>query len=257
MDFQHSASFLRREKYIRYAGILLTLSPLGNFFWSSALSGIYHWWDPRVLLVILRGIPPILWFLWGSAFFVGLTMLKGKRTSWILTLCVLGLNVVFGIATFKKDIAQGWLQPTLSLAVNIGLFVMIYTQEFHQRLERKLWQARMNRPFAMTVHPIVSIHFEGLGPWARITEIKNTGFRVTSVSESAPKAIEYRTVEIALAQDLVLRARFSARIGSDYVFRFVQMNPALLAKLQRWAYRVGSPIASSDYSSSGPTSLAA
>jgi hypothetical protein len=244
MDFKQQAeftrNFLKREAYIRYAGILFTLSPLGNFLWSSALAGYYHWYYPNVLWAIAQTVSGVLWFLWGSTFAAGLLMLKGKRSSWNFTLCIIGTIIIFNIISFKRDIQIGWFQPTLSLLINIGLFALIYTQEFHQRLEKKLRAARMTRPFSLAVERELQVHFEGLGHWARITEITNAGFRVRSVDGEAPRQIEFRTIEIAITRELVLRARFSAKIGPDFVFRFVQMNPSLLASLHRWAQKIAS-----------------
>lgn len=230
--------FLRREKYIRYSGILLTISPFGNFLWSAALSGVPRWYDPHILFAITRSIPAVLYFLWATAFAAGLQMLKGKRSSWTFTLCILGMNVVFGIVSFKRDITLGWAQPTMSLAINMSLFALIYTQEFHQRLERKLWAARMNRPFSLEIKTNIKVCFDGKGAWARITEITHTGMRVRSLDGTAPHQIEYRMIELGLTQGLTLRAKFSARIGSDYIFRYVGMNPSSLSALHKWAHRV-------------------
>ena len=238
MDSLQSENFLRRETYIRYAGIVLTLSPIGNFLWSAALSGIYHWWNPHVLWIIIKSVSGVLWFLWGSAFLAGLLMLKGKRSSWTFTLCIIGINVVCGIISFKRDIQTGWFQPTLSLLINMGLFALIYTQEFHQRLEKKLYEARMNRPFALAVNGMIPIHFDGMGLWAKVTEITHTGFRVRAVDDEAPHNIEFRTVELDFAPNLILHARFSARIGRDFVFRFTNLNPTNLNLLHRWAMKV-------------------
>jgi hypothetical protein len=242
MEVQYSLNFLKREKYIRYAGILLILSPFGNFFWSSALSGIYHWWNPRVLALIIKGIPPVFLFLWGSAFVVGLTMLKGKRSSWNLTLGLLSLNLIFGIISFKKDIATGWFQPTISLTINAALFVLIYIQEFHQKLEARVWEARMNRPFSITLQSPVVLHFESCGNWAQITEIKNTGFKALCNAQNIPAQLETKTIEIVLTPELVLRARFSARSGQEIIFRFTNLTPASLTELQRWAGRWSTPL---------------
>jgi hypothetical protein len=237
MDQLQSASFLRREAYIRYAGILLTLSPIGNFLWSSALSGIYHWWHPHVLLMIMKSVSGVLWFLWVSAFIAGLQMLKGKRSSWTFTLCIIGMNVVFGIITFKRDIQMGWFQPALSLLINIGLFGLIYTQEFHQRLERNLMAARakLNRPFSIKIQGNFLVNFGAMGNWARIVEVSQSTIRLRSVSGEAPHQIEFRTIELALAKGLVIQARFSARVGSDFIFRITNLTPITHPILHRWA----------------------
>ena len=237
MDQLQSASFLRREAYIRYAGILLTLSPIGNFLWSSALSGIYHWWRPHVLGMIMKNVSGMLWFLWGSAFLAGLLMLKGKRSSWTFTLCIIGMNVVFGIITFKRDIQMGWFQPALSLLINIGLFGLIYTQEFHQRFERNLMsaRARLNRPFSVGIQANLPVSFGGMGKWARVTEITHSTIRLRSFDGEAPHQIEFRTIELVLAKGLAIQARFSARIGADFIFRITNLTPQTHPILHRWA----------------------
>jgi hypothetical protein len=249
----NSNSFLRRESYIRKAGILLVLSPFGNFLWSASFTNLHHWWYPHALWLIAKGVSGVLWFLWSSAFLAGLMMLKGKRSSWTFTLCIIGMNIVFGIMCYKRDIQAGAFQPTLSLLINLGLFALIYSQEFHQRLEKKLLQARMNRPFAVAVQTSLVVDFDGYGTWAKITEITHTGIRVQSMDGNAPRQIEFRTVELVLAKDLALEARFSAKIGPDFVFRFTNLNPARLAALHRWAQRIAAKKPLNQTAQSGPS----
>jgi hypothetical protein len=234
---EQAQSFLRREIYIKYAGLLLTLSPLGNFLWSSALSGVHHWYQPHTLLLIAKTVSPTLWFLWSSALAAGLMMLKGKRSSWTFTLCILGMNIVFGIINFKSDSKVSGFQPTLSLLINLGLFSLIYVQEFHQRLEKKLRDAR-NRPFQIAMNSEVKVCFDEIGNWAKVTQITDAGIRLHSYNGSAPHQIEYRTIELELSRDLAVRARFSARIGDDFVFRYTNMDFPKRIRLQRWAQKM-------------------
>lgn len=248
MDRMESENFLRRESYIRYAGVLMTLSPLGNFLCSSMVSGIPHWWRWHALALVAHNVSGMLWFLWTLSFIAGLMMLQGKRASWTFPLASIGINIVFGIVTFKRDVQQGWFLPSLSLGLNMGFFALIYTQEFHQKLERKLASARLkameaalSRPFRVPLRRSLKVQFEGIGPWARIIEVTHTGLRLRSLDGKVPRQIESRKVELALAPDLVVQARFLAKShaaeGDEYTFQFVNLTVPTFMRLHRWAQR--------------------
>jgi hypothetical protein len=234
---ENSRSFLSREKCIQYSGFLLALSPFGNFLWSAFLSGVRHWYYPRTLIGIAGTISPFIFFLWASAFVAGWMMLKGKRSSWTFTLSILGMNIVFGIITFKRDSHISAFQPSLAMLVNVALFSLVYAQEFHQKLEKKVLDS-CNSPFQFAIQSELKVRFDQMGDWARVTQISNDGIRIQSYAGNAPEEIERRIIELALSKDLAVKARFSARIENDFVFRYLDMNPVKKVRLARWASKL-------------------
>lgn len=226
-----------REVFIRYVGILLTVSPIGNFLVSAAFSGIPHWWYPHILWAVTRTVNGSFWFLSGATCLAGLMMLKGRRSSWMFTLAIIGMTIIFGGISYTKDIQDGWIQPTLSLAANCGFFALIYAQEFHQRFEKRIRDAQLNRPFMLALKRGVKIDFDGLGLWAEITEVTNKGFFLKPSGKSSPDQIESREVEIAFDRTLTLNAKFAEKTGRGYFFSFTNLSPSTLNRLHRWAQK--------------------
>jgi hypothetical protein len=237
MSEEGSEKLLRREVIIRYTGVLLAFSPIGNFLSSAGFSHIPHWWYPRILLTILKSVNGGFWFLSGLTILAGLLMLKGRRSSWIFTLTIIGLIILSDLNSFLRDIQDGWLLPSLSLAFNCAFFGLIYAQEFHQRLEKKIRDAQLNRPFALEFRRGIRIDFDGHGSWAEITGVTNRGLLVRPLAGLAPSQIETRTVEISFARDLILQARCMEKTGNGYFFRFTNLSPSTLGRLQRWAQK--------------------
>jgi len=233
---------LRRELMIRYTGVVLALSPFGNFLLSLMLSGVPYWWRWVVFKQVAASVNGWFWILSGLSILAGLLMTKGKRSSWRFTLCVIGLSILGGIITFTRDLQDGWFQPTFSLLINCGFFALIYKQEFHQRLERKLRdtekalrEAQARRPFAQTFQREARVDLENFGEWASIVEVTHKGFRLRPLSTTIPEGIETRAIEVSMSSTLVLQARFAVKDRDDYLFRFKDLDPATLTQLRSWA----------------------
>jgi hypothetical protein len=248
---------LHRERYIQMGGVLLLLAPLFNLVMSIALdSPLPNRWSPASLLIFIKSIKTSSWILHGLSILVGSMMLKGRRSSWILVLLVLGTYIVMNGLYFKQQARSGLAQPVLSLLINVGLFFIVYMQEFHQRLygmpgERKQAPSRAQptsmRPQNLTPqsnpqsnpqttprsNPVLHVDFIGIGPWAHVTNITSSEIRMQSLSPAFPQGIERRTVELILASGKTVRAKFVKRSGDEYTFRYLQEAPHELTR--RWA----------------------
>jgi hypothetical protein len=125
----------KRESTIRIGGILMFASPFANLLLSVALStGVPNKWGLSGLKMIFGHTPIFNWFLYASSLVVGSMMMKGRRASWLFVLLVLGIYVMDGGLSLHKDIqAHHWFE-VCAMAVNVGLFVLVYLQEFHQQV---------------------------------------------------------------------------------------------------------------------------
>jgi hypothetical protein len=132
----NSNKFLHREKYIRIGGVLLLLSPIFNFLMSFAVThNTSRGWSFAILWILLRSMTWTSWGLSLSSMIVGATMLKGRRSTWAFVLLVLGFYVIWDCVHFTRDARDsGYIQPILALAINCGLFGLVYLQEFHQQM---------------------------------------------------------------------------------------------------------------------------
>lgn len=229
---------LQREKYIRIAGVFLMVSPFGNLLVSiyAALNHYNRKLDLPVLGQILKSIPFFVWALWIPIFITGLMMFKGRRASWKTVLVLLGVFIGFNILNFKKDMALGWIQPTIYLLTNISLFALVYSQEFHQAAQKKGLELIRKMREVKATGP--TVHFEGVGPWAQMIAITTTHISMRAFN-TPPEDIQSRILEIALSKDLVLRARYSQHqknnSGQDeYFFDLVEMDSRTRHHFEDW-----------------------
>jgi hypothetical protein len=80
----------------------------------------------------------------------------------------------------------------------------------------------------------VTIHFEEVGPWAKLVEITGEGFYLKKLSKRAPRGIKKRAVELRFNKDLAIQARLQEVRGDLYVFRFKELDPSTILHLQKW-----------------------
>lgn len=226
---------LPREMMIRVMGILLVLSPAGNFLLAAALSGTHGWWRFATLWALVHAISASFIFLSALTIAAGVMMLQGRRNSWAATLAILGLLILVNAVGFPSAARSSVVQATLPIVIDSALFILIYLQEFHQRMEKKLYDARMNRPFDLELENGPKVVFDGMGSWARIARVSDKELRIRAESETAPRNIELRRMEISLGHDVTLRLRFTARLGNEYVFSYDGLTPSGLTGLRRWA----------------------
>lgn len=282
---------IRQEKVIRLSGVIMMISPFVNFALSIApVQNVGDKTSLPVLLHLAKSINSIHWFLWGASFVVGLMMLKGRRSSWISVLAILGIFIVFDCLNLKKNLARGWEQPLISIAFNLAIFVLVYAQEFRQSSQpRPKAEAKpappakpIEKPKPKGPHPIVAwmktvkvpeiklpevkmpelklpdvklakpetkpvpvatrapifnskahqnlvgfvIHFDGMGPWARIINLSDNELFIEAFKDPPPHLAK-RAVEIDIGQQ-TYRMQMTTRQGKLYTFRFQTVEKAKL-----------------------------
>ena len=233
---ESSPRLLQREKYIRMAGLLLMVSPFFNFFFSvhNALGPNVKLTQP-ILEKIIRDLPIFIWLAAPVAIVTGFMMLKGRRSSWISVMALLGVFIIFNFMNIRQDFKTGWFQPTLNLITNLSLFILVYAQEFHQTAQRK--GLELLRAMRETKSSGPAIHFDNVGPWAQLIAITTTHVSMRALKNPPPE-IEIRPLELALNSNLVLKARYvqhQAKDGRDeYFFEFVEMSSETLYQLEDW-----------------------
>lgn len=229
------SGLLQREKFIRIAGVFLTLSPFFNLYFSISSALGSKKLTSNLFDQIIKNISVFFWLTAVVAIVTGLMMLKGRRSSWLSVMGLLGVFIVFNIVNIKTDLATGWLLPTVNLLTNLSLFALVYSQEFHQVAQRKglelIRKMRESKPNGPT------INFEGVGPWAKLIAITTTHMSIRAFA-TPPEDIQTRILEVALATDLVLRARFIQLQDNngkpEYFFELIEMDAKTRYRLEDW-----------------------
>lgn len=140
---------IRQEKFIRFSGVMMMFSPFVNFALSIApVQNVGDKTSLPVLWALARSINTIHLLLWAASFGVGLMMLKGRRSSWISVLAILGIFIVFDFLNLRKNSARGWEQPLISIGFNLAIFILVYVQEFRQSSQPRPKPVAQPKPVA-------------------------------------------------------------------------------------------------------------
>lgn len=254
MDKQQK--LLHHERVIQLSGLLMMLSPFVNYFLSIYPVQAQNKWTMAGQLALLKGISTTHWILWTASFVVGSMMLKGRRSSWISVIILLGVFVVYDLATFKAQLQRGWLQPTLLLLTNVGVFALVYFQEFRQSSGLASTNPPRSHPMSTVASPQgrvaeqttvtkitpaleptsdhaqssesdffevdVSelmgslVEFENSGPWAEIIEINENLVYLRPIS-APPHGIENRPLQIE-TNFYTLNLHFAEQNDRGYCF---------------------------------------
>lgn len=215
--------WLDDERYIRFAGAMLLISPFFNFFLSVAANNtIPDKWAPYQLWAVFTAATTLQWIMRGLKMVVGFLMFRGKSSAWIPVLAILGVTIVSNFLTFKKDMEISKVQTVLSIVINIILFLIVFRAEFrlNQEFERKLAAARAAKaatsakPRAVTATSVVRaapstqkkiktvdfviprgslIDFKGHGHFAKVIRCQGDELWLQS-TQDLPKDIQKRSV---------------------------------------------------------------
>lgn len=222
---------LRRERVIQLFGLLFLLSPFINFVVTVMTLNLYHKWSAPALFWVAKKISFSEWGLWLGDLILGSMMIKGRRASWLFVLILLSLFILYDGYYFLSDIRSGWFMPTLSLVLNIGMFALIYSQEFYQISHRPHFQEQPQSPpmpvarnleaVSQKVNPSSSIvvDFEGVGPWAVLVSADQSRLKLRAL-HPPPERIEIRPIEVAFGSQFTFPIRFVEKSGQEYAFRF-------------------------------------
>lgn len=146
-------------------------------------------------------------------------------------------------------VGTAWFQPTASLFVNVGFLIFIYRLEFHGAAVvkvssalnhadnvRKLFpQNQKKKKFNVQLSKNVHVHFSGLGEWAQIIEVSETGLVVRMLGEATPENIQSQELELLLDEDTVVHLRCHDVFDDFYEFHFTHVTPEQLDQVQLWA----------------------
>jgi hypothetical protein len=230
------------ERFIQLSGLALLISPFTNFFLSVVnTESVYSKWTGPALWKIATTISWFHWSLWALSFSIGLMMMKGRRSSWISVLAMLGIFIVVNLFQMPREFEKGHkFLPVMSLLFNCAIFVMLYWVEFKQVAPLQFIPKAKKPAVTPPVSPMVSpaaapgaeiaipsllntvIEFEGVGPWATIIEMNEKEVCVESFQKPPPEIFK-QTVDLILSEHQVLVLRAHSQFGNKYFFRYEGM----------------------------------
>ncbi|MGE0634256.1 MAG: hypothetical protein AB7O96_17710 [Pseudobdellovibrionaceae bacterium] len=227
------SSLLQRERIIQISGLLVMMSPFFNLYFTyRGLNSV----TPVNLSVFFSQVKMITWMISATSLLTGAMMLQGRRSSWTPVLLLIGFFIITNILSFKKNAVDGIGQPLAFLLINISLFILVYSQEFHQKTQKAGLELirRIKRDETM-LSP--TMNFEGHGPWAKLVAATTTHISMRAISPP-PANIDSRLLEVDLSADLILQARFihqQERNGhQEYIFEWVALDGRRKQLLYDW-----------------------
>jgi hypothetical protein len=219
-----------REQVIRLSGVFLMVSPFFNVLISLFFSpDSPNKWSFASYWLFFTASTSLTCLIYGATVLVGLIMLKGRRSSWISVLIILGACILINALQFPKEFAKGKMAASLPLLTNLALFALVYLQEFRQIAER---EARGIPRRALRVGGRVVVQFQGVGPWAELLRITDSEIHLKALS-APPADIATRPLEIIIG-DIILDAAYRAHQGEEYIFSFSRLEAGTGREVERW-----------------------
>lgn len=232
-----SSSLLQRERIIQISGLLVILSPFFNMYFTfSSFVTIDNPMTYNLFQHLISQVRMITWILSVASIASGIMMLKGRRSSWMPVLVLIGFFIGTNLLEFKKNVAIGIGQPIAFLLVNVALFILVYSQEFHQKTQKAGLELirRIKRDETLSSP---TMDFEGHGPWAKLVAATTTHISMRVIS-TPPVDIESRVLEIDLSPELVLKARFISQQEKnghqEMIFEWIAVDGRRRQRLYEW-----------------------
>lgn len=223
---------LERKDVIRLFAIGLLLSPFVNIgIKIFVLTNVRERWNFAFAWKVFEANPVPNKVLFIASFIMGALMLRGSSTAWKYVLALMGCQIVNQLMNFGPSVRASPLFAVFFL-VNVIIFLFIADQ--------LVWKVKASKPRHKRLVPMphktekqVLIHFEGFGPWAKLTSVSSRGIHIRGI-ETLPFELNHRDIEVKIKKDLVLRTRLVRALDEDYFFEYVNMTPGELDKLNQW-----------------------
>lgn len=183
------AKWLRDERYIRIAGFLLMLSPVLNYLVSIAFSSHLNYTGKEFVMGFFVS-SGFVWLGRLSSFIVGYLMFRGKSSAWVPVLAILGFTIAKNIITFKHDFQISQIQTLSSIAINVGLFLLVFESEYriNKELNNKIQAARARRKADGRSDGRAADHTSPQAPSKRVTSSEDKIISSKTFSSSKPKS---------------------------------------------------------------------
>ena len=223
---------LERKLVIRLFGVGLLISPLFNIIAKIFVTtNVPSKWTIVFAMQVIQANTTPNKILFICSMLIGALMLRGASTAWKYTLVLLGCHIVNQIVNFGPNVRQSWLFAAFFF-VNVGIFLFIADQLVWKVGPQKPKHKRLGKMAAKTEKKIM-VHFEGFGPWAKLTSVSMRGLHIRGIDE-LPFELNHRAIEVKINDSLILRTRLARNLDKDYFFEYIDITPAESDKLNQW-----------------------
>ena len=223
---------LERKIVIRLFGLGLLISPLFNTIAKILITtNVPNKWSFVFAQQVIQANTTPNKILFICSMLIGALMLRGDKSAWKYTLALLGCHIVNQIINFGPNVRASWLFAVF-FVVNVAIFLFIADQLVWKVGPTKPRHKRL-RPMANKSEKKIMVHFEGFGPWAKLTSVSTRGLHIRGIDE-LPFELSHRAIEVKISDGLVLKTRLSRNMDKDYFFEYIDITPAESEKLNQW-----------------------
>jgi hypothetical protein len=223
---------LERKNVIQLFGAGLMLSPFVNIFIKIlVLTEVRERWTLSFAWKVFESNPVPNKILFVSSLIIGAVMIRGASTAWKFVLVFMACQIANQLMNFGPGVRASKLFAVF-FVINVAIFLFIADQ--------LVWKVKAATPKHKKLVPLdhkaekdVLIHFEGFGPWAKLTSVSNRGIHIRGI-ETLPFELNHREIEVKIKDDLILRTRLARCLDEDYFFEYIRLTPAEVDKLNQW-----------------------
>ncbi len=218
MDPGQPDKLLHREQVIRFAGLMMLLSPFANIFLTMMDINVPNKWSIAFFMDFARSQTLVHWLMQLGNVVVGSMMLKGRRPNWIPVLVMLFIFIAHGVLRYKTATLNGKFIPTAALITNIALFLLVYYQEYWQITHGHIQKLKPNLPKFIpkpsVIETVEPVHM----PPVAFQKASTPGFPGT-MAEVLPKAV------VELKAHLPVAPQFDLSFLTGLVIDFEGIGP--------------------------------
>jgi hypothetical protein len=247
--------FLERKNVIRTFGVILILAPFLNYALHAIIikSQSHVAWSQFQFFSLFKQVTPLSFFFAICSVAIGATLLSGSTKAWKFVLILLGAHLLDQVLNIND---KAWKGPMAwpSFLINAGLFFFIFDQlvwkvnapiskSADDKLNEdklaesaeviKFESAQYRRVINLESYKKIYFSFGQPRPWGELKTLSSESLSVKCISEP-PIDIEFKTVQINFAEDVVVEIQFDKRENDLIYFKPLNMNKEKVTNLNKW-----------------------
>lgn len=240
--------FLERENVIRFFGLGLILAPFINMGLHLFVLKTQNkmMWSQINFMAYLKSGNPISYFLAACSVAIGFKMLGGSTKAWRYVMFLISAHLLIQIVNINNKAWQGPLAWP-SFLLNAGLLFFI--------VDQLVWKIKVpgaedNVASVTPIKPTLEKHVMNLKsyrkilfsfgsdkPWGELKTLSSEELSVKSFA-AVPSLVEYKTVQINFAKDVVIEIEFSRKENEMYYFKPLNMQKENVTRLNKWLKKI-------------------